>query len=191
MLNVDPEPLAVIRLMSGAVLSRISDPEPLAVTKLVSSAGLSSISVRRLNLKARDMRQINSINESPGLSTLELDNHADTCVVGRDALVTHDYMRPVAVQAYDPSLGTQTYRTVSAVLGYHDPNDGRSHLLRIHQAIEIPHLDHHLLCPFQCRMHGIKIDDTAKFLTPAPTPSSHAMTLTDPDDDSRELHFPF
>ena len=74
-----------------------NDLEPLAAIKLMSGAGLSSISVRKLNLGPRDMRQINSINESSGLSTLELDNHADTCVVGHNALIIHDYMMPVAV----------------------------------------------------------------------------------------------
>ena len=65
-----------------------------------------------MNIRPSNLRQLNSINESSGLSTLELDNHADTCVVGADALIIHNYMGPVAVQAYDRSLGTQTYRTV-------------------------------------------------------------------------------
>ncbi len=39
-----------------------------------------------------------------GDTTLELDSHADTCVLGRDALIFLDYDRPVIVEGYDPLL---------------------------------------------------------------------------------------
>jgi hypothetical protein len=48
--------------------------------------------------------KINSIGET----TLELDSHADACVLGCDALILLDYNRPVIVEGYDPSLGTKT-----------------------------------------------------------------------------------
>jgi hypothetical protein len=38
-------------------------------------------------------------------TTLELDSHADTCVLGRDALIIYDYDRPVEVTGFDPALG--------------------------------------------------------------------------------------
>jgi hypothetical protein len=53
--------------------------------------------------------KINSI----GGTTLELDSHADTCALGRDALILLDFDRPVIAKGYDPSLGTKTYATVS------------------------------------------------------------------------------
>ncbi len=94
--------------------------------------------------------KINSIGET----TLELDSHADTCVLGPDALILLDYDRPVIVEGYDPSLGTKTgtktYATVSGALAYDDPVTGEVYNLVINQAIHIPHLDHHLLCPMQC-----------------------------------------
>ncbi len=89
--------------------------------------------------------KINSIGET----SLELDSHTDTCVLGRDALILLDYNRPVHVEGYDPSLGTKTYATVSGVLAYDDPVTGKVYHLVINQAINIPHLDHHLLCPMQ------------------------------------------
>jgi hypothetical protein len=39
--------------------------------------------------------------------TLGLDSHADTCVVGRNALIILDYNRPVSVVGYDQPLGTK------------------------------------------------------------------------------------
>ncbi len=85
-----------------------------------------------------------------GETTLELDSHADKCVLGCDALILLDYDRPVIVEGYDPSLGAKTYATVSGALAYDDPVTGKVYHLVISQAIHIPHLDHHLLCPMQC-----------------------------------------
>ncbi len=90
--------------------------------------------------------KINSIGET----TLKLDSHADTRVLGRDALIHLDYDRPVIVEGYDLSLGTKTYTTISGALAYDDPVTGEVYHLVINQAIHIPHLDHHLLCPMKC-----------------------------------------
>jgi hypothetical protein len=84
--------------------------------------------------------KVNSIGET----TLELDLHADTCILGRDALIFLDYERPVVVKGYDPSIGTKTYATISGGLAYEDPMTGKVYHLVINQAIHIPHLDHHL-----------------------------------------------
>ena len=108
--------------------------------------------------------KINSIGET----TLELDSHANTCVLGHDALIFLDYDRPVIVEGYDPSLGTKTYATVSRVLAYDDPVTGKVYHLVINQAIHIPHLDHHLLCPMQCRVNDVVVDNTPKFWRQTP-----------------------
>ncbi len=92
--------------------------------------------------------KINSIGET----TLELDSHADMRGLGRDALILLDYDRPVIVKGCDPSLGTKTYATVSGALAYDDPLTGEVYHLVINQAIHIPHLDHHLLCPINVEL---------------------------------------
>ncbi len=127
--------------------------------------------------------KINSIGET----TLELDSHADMCVLGRDALILLDYDRPVIVEGYDPSLSTKTYATVSRALAYDDPVTGEVYHLVINQAIHIPHLDHHLLCPMQCRVNDVVVDDTPKFLTSDPTDHTHALTIRDPDEPAQTV----
>jgi hypothetical protein len=59
-----------------------------------------------------------------GMTTLELDSHADTCVLGRYCLVILDYDQPVQVVGYDPALGAKTYRTISGVVAHDDPASG-------------------------------------------------------------------
>jgi hypothetical protein len=63
-------------------------------------------------------------------TTLELDSHAGTCVLGCDALIILDYNRPVSIVGYDESLRSKTYQTVSGVRAYDDPQTGRTlHLI--------------------------------------------------------------
>ncbi len=82
---------------------------------------------------------------------------------------------------YDESLGSKTYQTVSGVVAYDDPQTRRKLHLIINQAIHIPHLDHHLLCPMQCRVNDMTINNLPKFLAANPTDQTHALTINDPD----------
>jgi hypothetical protein len=91
---------------------------------------------------------------------------------------------------YDESLGTKTYKTVSGVVAYTDPKTGRTLHLIINQAIHVPHLDHHLLCPMQCRVNDVIVDKMPKFLAIKPTDQMHALTVPDPDDPSQTLTLP-
>jgi hypothetical protein len=85
----------------------------------------------RLNLdQQRIAKDISYKLESNYEITLELDSHANTCVLGRDALIILDYQRPVSIVGYDESLGSKTYQTVSGVVVYDDPQTGRTlHLI--------------------------------------------------------------
>ncbi len=132
------------------------------------------------------------LNDPHYETTLELDSHADTCVLGRDALIILDYQRPVTVVGYDESLGTKTYAyaTVSGVVAYDDTQSGRTLHLIIHQAIHIPHLDHHLLCPMQCRVNDVIVNDLPKFLASDPTDQTHALTIKDPNNPLQPVILP-
>jgi hypothetical protein len=77
-------------------------------------------------------------------------------------------------------LDTKTYATVSRALAYDDPVTGEVYHLVINQAIHIPHLDHHLLCPMQCQVNDVIVDNTPMFLTSDPTDYTHALTIRDP-----------
>ena len=148
---------------------------------VLMSRNLSSTSVRFVNIRSHNMSLIKSLGLTASNKTrLEIDNHTDTCVVGKQALIIYKYERPVSVQAYNLSLGTQQYRTVSAVVGYGCIKSRKTYLLVIHQLIEIPHLDHHVLCPMQCCMSNIKLNETPKFLCQNPDSASHAVVTSDP-----------
>jgi hypothetical protein len=57
---------------------------------------------------------------SSQLSTLrgELDSHADTCVVGKNALVIHEHPNVVMVSGFDPSQLPHQAKVVDAAIRY-------------------------------------------------------------------------
>jgi hypothetical protein len=149
--------------------------------RLIGHSTLSAFHTTQLYIDPRwyiiDLStKVNCIGET----TLELDSHADTCVLGCDAFILLDYDRPVIVEGYDPSLGTKTYATASGALAYDDPVTNEVYHLVISQAIHIPHLDHNLLCPMQSRVNDVIVNNMPKFLMSDPTDHMHALTIIDP-----------
>jgi hypothetical protein len=123
----------------------------------------------RLNLdQQRFVKDVGYKLESNYETTLELDFHANTCVLGRDAIIILDYNQPVFVGGYDESLRSKTYQTVSGVVAYDDPQTRRMLHLIINQAIHIPHLDHCIICPMQCHVNDMTVNNLPKFLVANP-----------------------
>ena len=113
-----------------------------------------------------------------------LDSHADTCVVGCNSLVVHDFDRPVDVCGFDPTGPvSKSLRTVSAAVAYTIPTTGEVVMLVIHQAVLIPSLSHNLLCPNQLRLNDVAISEQPKFLTDRPTDETHTIMIPGNDDD--------
>jgi hypothetical protein len=128
-----------------------------------------------LNLtQLRSLREVDLKLETDQTTetTLELDSHADTSILGKDALIFLDYDCPIIVEAYDPRLRSAKYCTVSGAVAYNDPQTGRM----------LPHLDHHLLCPMQCCVNDMTVNETPKFLALDPT--------ADPGDPSQIVTLP-
>ena len=97
----------------------------------------------------------------------------------------------MTVSGYDPQLGSREFKTVSEVLEYTHPLTGQIYNLVIHQSIQIPNLDHHLLCPMQCRVNEIIINNVPKFLMKTPTPDSHSIVAHDINNPLTPLVLPF
>ena len=113
----------------------------------------------------------------------ELDSHADTCVVGKNCLITHTYDKTVSVTGYDPKMGTtRGIQVVSAALAYDDPHSGETVILRVHQAVHIPTMLNNLLCPMQMRLNDVVVEDCPKFLHPNPTETTHSIAVREEDD---------
>ncbi len=51
-------------------------------------------------------------------------------------------------------------------------------------------MNNHLLCPMQCRVNAVVINDTPKMCVPNPDDSTHSIEVTDPLDLDATLHIP-
>eukprot|EP00934_Nitzschia_sp_Nitz4_P001810 Nitzschia sp. Nitz4//scaffold191_size41780//52//5493//NITZ4_007461-RA/size41780-processed-gene-0.69-mRNA-1//1//CDS//3329540163//1810//frame0 len=145
------------------------------VTSNRSNPALTRQKVR--NVSAIRTVNLSHIHTSKEESCTELDTHADSCIVGRNALVVADHGRPVSVTSYDSKAGQKTYRTVDAAIGYDDPTTGETKIVLINQAIHIPHLSHNLINPMQARLNDVIVRDVPKFLVENPDEETHAITF--------------
>ena len=69
--------------------------------------------------------------------------------------------------------------TISGAIGDLHPVSEESFHFVIHQSIHTLTLDHHLLCPMQCRAAGVTINNCPKILTPLPHEYSHFIIAAD------------
>ena len=60
---------------------------------------------------------------------IELDSHADTCIVGNQCLVIHDHNRPVYVFDFDPKSESKSVCIVVVAVAYNKPEMGQAFIL--------------------------------------------------------------
>ena len=77
-------------------------------------------------------------------SYLDLDSHADTCVLGSNALLveTPHPARTANVSFADPALGSVNKPILSGAFKYTLPATGLSIILVVHQAVYIETMSH-------------------------------------------------
>ena len=109
----------------------------------------------------------------------ETDIHADKTLLGGGVLKLYDYNFPFSFQGYYPSLGAKQYSTISGALAYVNPFTGLKYHLIFHQAIYMPDLNHHLLCPMQFCANGVVINECTQMYCRDPTQESHAIVAMD------------
>ena len=67
---------------------------------------------------------------------------------------------------------------------------GKVYTLVFHQAIYCHQMDNHLICPIQCRMNCVVINDMPKMCVPNPDDSMHSIKVADSLDHDIMLHIP-
>ena len=148
----------------------------------------SVCSLRTIWLRPRSS-YISAIGTNSNETTFEADSHADTTCLGRGTLKIFDYDTPVNVMGYDPSMGSTQYSIISGALGYVHPFTGIKYHLVVHQAVHIPEIEHHLLCPMQCRANDVIVNDCPRIHCDDPDESSHSVVAV--DDNGEQVILPF
>jgi len=105
-------------------------------------------------------------------------------------LLIHDTGRKVDVSGFSTALGSIELPIISGAVAYDHPITGKVYILVFHQAIYCCQMDNHLICPMQCRMNGVVINDTQKICVPNPDDSTHSIAVAEPLDQDATLHIP-
>jgi hypothetical protein len=114
----------------------------------------------------------------------DLDSHANTCVVGKNAQIGHILNKKVNVTGFDPSLGkVKDLDLVSAALAYDCSETGETVIMMIHQAVHVPTIINDLLCQMQMRANESGVQECPKFLLEHPDDTSHALQITQDGED--------
>ena len=118
---------------------------------------------------------------------VELDSHADMCVVGDSCLVIYDCNGPFSAYRHFPKDDHLSAKTVDATVGYQDLQSSQKFILMIKKAICIDALVNHLLCPMQCHLNGVQINEVPKFFAKNSRETSNAIEFVDPFDATHPL----
>ena len=117
---------------------------------------------------------------------MDLDVHADNTVLGDCCVLIHDIGRKVDVSGFSTALGSIELPIVSGAVAYDHPITGKDYILVFHQAIYCRQMDNHLICPMQCRVNGVVINNTPKMCIPNPDDSTHSIEVADPLDQQQQ-----
>ena len=113
-------------------------------------------------------------------SAMEIDNHADTTLLGSNFLPIHDFGRSADVSWWDASAESFECPTISGSISYDHPKIGQVYMLIYHQAIHFLRLTIHLMLLMQSQMAGFRINELSKFLAGEPDENTHSRIVNDP-----------
>ena len=115
-------------------------------------------------------------------STIELDSHADSAVVGKGCRIIERTGRKVYVSGFTDRLGKpMSVDVVHAGVMYDCERTGSKYLCLIYNALYIPEMKECLIHPIMMRLIGVEVDECPKFLSPNPSINNHSIRFPDHD----------
>ena len=106
-------------------------------------------------------------------SSLELDSHADSPVVGSEALIIRTNYRKVRFNGFTPALGSKTVDVVDTAIAYECEFTGKVLIMIIRNLLYLKEMNHNLLSLFIMRLDGLEVNEQPKFITRNPMTKHH------------------
>ena len=120
-----------------------------------------------------------------------MDSHADSPVIGRNALILSDSGQKANVTGFTEDLGKcMSVPIVTAALAYTDEYTGTTSIIIVHNALNIKNMENNLIPPFMIRLAGVEIDECPKFMCRNPTARNHSIYFKGDGWDQVELQIP-
>ena len=122
----------------------------------------------------------------------ELDSHADSPVVGRNAIVLEDTGKTANVTGFTKDLGKcMSVPIVTAAVAYDNEYTGQTSVLIIHHnALHFTSMKHNLIPPFVIRLAGAKVNEEPKCLAANPSVDHHSIFWSSRKYGSEDLRIP-
>ena len=108
-------------------------------------------------------------------SSLELDSHADSPVLGSEALIIRTHDRKVRVNGFILALGSKMVDVVDAVIAYECKLTGKVLIMIIRNGLHLKEMNHNLLSLFIMRLSEMEVNEQPKFMTRNPTTKHHSV----------------
>ena len=116
------------------------------------------------------------LNSGGDESRTELDSHADSAVVGRNALILSGPQKTVSVSGFTKSLGLRkSIPVVNAAVLHTCDMTGKMTVLLLHNALHFEEMESNLIPPFLMREAGLIVDECPKFQAIKPTLRHHSI----------------
>ena len=96
---------------------------------------------------------------------MELDSHADSPVVGSEALIVRTHDSKVRVNGFTSELVSKTVDVVGAAVSYECEFTVKVCMMVIRNGLHIKEMKHNLLSPFIMRLAGLEVNEQPKFMT--------------------------
>ena len=114
--------------------------------------------------------------ETSEFTRTDLDSHADSPVIGRNALILHYTGQTVNVLPFASELGScNDVPVVQAAVAYDCPYTGQTYIGIVNNALFIERMEHNLIPPIMMRLNGLHVDECPKFLSPHPSIDNHCI----------------
>jgi hypothetical protein len=132
-------------------------------------------SIGEARVVGRTKALANQCPEDPIFGQVEMDTHADTCVLGKNFIIMHHTGRECDVFPYTESYeGIRGVQIVTGATSWTSQVTGETFVLVIHEALWMPgSLTHSLVNPNQLRAFGSTIQDN---------PFTGPLSLEDPEE---------
>ena len=143
----------------------------------MQEAGVISRSMEGIIVRCFQVSSV-KLNET----TTDIDIHADSPVVGDNAIILFHTSKTVRVLGFTKELGDINKVTMVVVaVAYTDVVTGVTYLLVISNALYMKGMEGNLIPPFIIRLTGHEVDKYPKFMCKQPTNKSHAIVINDPE----------
>ena len=141
------------------------------------------MSIRTIKVGGVEVATSSKSNES----TMEINNHTDTTVLGSNCLPVHDCEISVDVSGWDASAGSVECPIISGDIAYENPISGQVYMRVYHQDIHCPILSNHLMCPMQIWMAVVRTNELTIVLAEDTDKNTHATIVNDPMNPNQPL----